>query len=251
MTVRQLTSEVRWVSQCHEYEDHHEHVSLYLLSRGDTHVLVDSGAQTARTEVQQTLDDALDGDALEAVVLTHADLPHSGNVPMLREVYPDIDVYSSSGLPGVVGLSDDVEKCERGETMSIGRREMSFINPPLQDIGHSTWVYDETDDVLFTADGIGNTHVPGDCLNVSTEFENDVPRSAIDAFHRHKLRWLVYVNSEEIMNAVRELLERWDPAYIAPIHGNPIERESIDTYLDRMGRSLETIAEEQRRALPK
>jgi flavorubredoxin len=214
-------------------------------------VLVDSGAQTARAEVQETLEDVLDGDALEAVVLTHADLPHSGNVPMLREVYPDIDVYSSSGLPGVVGLSDDVEKCVRGETMTIGRREMSFINPPLQDIGHSTWIYDETDDVLFTADGIGNTHAPGDCQQLSTEFKNNVPRSAIDAFHRHKLRWLVYVNPLEMMNAVRELVEQWDPTYIAPIHGNPLARESIGDYLNRLEKSLDAIAEEQRQSLPK
>lgn len=251
MTVRRLTSEVRWVSRCHGYEVRYEHVSLYILSRGDRHVLVDSGAQTARAAVQGTLDDVLDGDALEAVVLTHADLPRSWNVPMLRDVPPDIDVYSSSGLPAVVGLSDDVEKCDRGETMTIGSRELSFVNPPLQDIDHSTWVFDETDDVPFTADGSGNTHVPGDCGTVSTEFWNWVPRSAIDAFHRHKLRWLVYANPGEIMNAVRELLERWDPVFVVPIHGNPIARESIEGYPDRMGRSLDTIAEEQRRALRK
>lgn len=245
MPVRQLTSEVRWVSQCHDMGDHHEHVSLYLLSHGETHVLVDSGALTARAEVQQTLDGVLDRDAVDAVVLTHADLPHSGNVPMLREVYPDIDVYSSSGLPGVVGLSDDVEKCDRGETMTISGREMSFINPPLQDIGHSTWIYDESNDVLFTADGIGNTHAPGDCQKLSTEFDGGIPPSEIEAFHRHKLRWLVYVDPDEIMNAVRELVGDWDPAYIAPIHGNPIAGESIERYLDRLERTLSTLAKEQ------
>lgn len=250
MSVRDLTSEIRWVSQCHDMGDHHEHISLYLLSRGDTHVLVDSGAQTARETVQSTLDGILGDETVDAVVLTHADLPHSGNVPMLREIYPDIDVYSSSGLPGVVGLSDDVEKCDRGETMTISGREMSFIDPPLQDIGHSTWIYDESEAVLFTADGIGNTHASGDCQKLSTEFEAGIPSSRIESFHRHKLRWLVYVEPDEIMRDVRELVGEWAPSYVAPIHGNPIARDSIDSYLDRLGRSLERIANEQREETP-
>ena len=243
--VRQLTPNVRWIERCHEIGRQHEHVSLYLLSQNERNVLIDSGAHTNREEIQSILADAIGEDTVDAVVLTHADLPHSGNVPMLREVYPDIDVYCSSGLPGVVGLSDDVLKCDSGDTMSICGRDLTFIKPPLQDVGHTVWIYDERDAVLFTADGIGNYHDPGECTTLWGERESGFSSERIQSFHEHKLRWLVYVEPHEIIADIRALIEGFDPEYIAPIHGNPIPRESIDEYVGQLGDSFQKIKTER------
>lgn len=241
MTTR-LTDEVVWINECYAHGDRHEHVSVYLI-RGDSGtILVDSGSFYHREAIRAGIVDATDGEGIDAIVLSHSDYPHSGNVSQFREEWGDVELVASSGSPEIQGLSD-ARRCRIGDSLTIRGREFSFVDPPLADRSHTTWIYDHGSEVLFTADGFGSYHDPEDCDGTSRAFADGVPLESILEFHRENLVWLRYVDPDKLAAALDSIVESYEVSHVAPIHGHPIHRRDLDGFLDRVVESARRIAD--------
>jgi flavorubredoxin len=240
-----LTDDVCWINECYAHGDRHEHVSVYLIQGESGTVLVDSGSFYHREAIREAVVDATDGEGLDAIVLSHSDYPHSGNVSEFRDEWDDVELVASSGSPEIQGLSD-ARQCRIGGSLSVQGRKFSFIDPPLADRSHTTWIYDHESAVLFTADGFGSYHRPGDCDRTSTAFEDGISTESILEFHRENLVWLRYVDADKLASALDSIVESYDISYVAPIHGHPIHRDDLDGFLDRLIESARTIADEYR-----
>lgn len=240
MTV-QLSEELHWIEECYDLGGEHKHVSVYLLRDDDASVLVDSGAFHDRDAIVERVAEATGGEPVDALVLSHSDYPHAANV---REfVGPGSELVASPGAPAKQGLPE-ATKCEIGSKMTVAGRTFSFVDPPLADRSHTTWIYDHGAETLFTADGFGSRHPPGDCRLTSREFDDGVPAEAIEDYHRNELVWLRYVDPEQLRAALESILGRFDVSWVAPIHGHPIAGEDLDRYLDRLIDAAERIAGE-------
>jgi flavorubredoxin len=237
-----LTDDVRWINECFPHDERHEHVSVYLI-RSEASILVDSGSFYHRGTIKERIARATDGDGLDAIVLSHSDYPHAGNVSEFREEWGDVELVASSGSPELQGLSD-ARRCKIGESLTVSGRRFSFIDPPLADRSHTTWIYDHGSGVLFTADGFGNYHSPGECGDTSRDFENTVPAEAVYEFHAENLVWLRYVDPEKLRAALTAIFDEYDVSYVAPIHGNPIAGPDVDEYVDRLVDAAGRIASE-------
>jgi flavorubredoxin len=242
MTV-QVTPSVGWINQCYEHEGNHEHVSLYLLRAPQGTILIDSGSFYHREEITAAVDEATDGDGPDAIVLSHSDYPHAANVSPLGGDTEAVELVASSASPAQQGLPD-ARKCDLGGSLTIKGREFSFIDPPLADRSHTTWIYDHGDGVLFTADGFGNYHDPGHCDYLSGDFPASTPAERIYEYHRDNLVWLRYVAPEKVDRALDDIFAAHDVNAVAPIHGNPIEGDDLDTYRERLRDAIERIAAE-------
>jgi len=236
-----VTPSVEWVSQCYDHEGRHEHVSLYLVRAGEDTILVDSGSFYHREAITDAVADATDGAGPDAIVLSHSDYPHAANVEPLGAATDDVELVASSGAPGQQGLPD-ARKCDIGGQLDVRGRTFSFIDPPLADRSHTTWIYDHGDGVLFTADGFGNYHEPGECEYRSSEFPEMIPTDAIRAYHEDNLVWLRYVAPEKVERTLDDIFARFDVAAVAPIHGNPIVGDDVPTYRERLADAIEAIA---------
>ncbi|WP_435065181.1 MBL fold metallo-hydrolase [Halobaculum sp. EA56] len=242
MTV-QVTPSVEWINQCYEHEGSHEHVSLYLLRAPEGTVLVDSGSFYHREEITAAVDGATGGDGPDAIVLSHSDYPHAANVSPLGGDTEDVELVASSASPAQQGLPD-ARKCDIGGSLTVMGRELSFVDPPLADRSHTTWIYDHGDGVLFTADGFGNYHDPGQCDYRSGDFPDVTPAERIYEYHRDNLVWLRYVAPEKVDRTLDDIFGAYDVNAVAPIHGNPIEGSDVDAYRDRLRDAMERIASE-------
>lgn len=242
MTVS-VTPTVEWVAQCYDHDGTHEHVSLYLVREGDDVVLVDSGSFYHREEITSVVDDATDGSGPDAIVLSHSDYPHAANVSPLGGATEDVELVASSGSPEQQGLPD-ARKCEIGGQLDVKGRTFSFIDPPLADRSHTTWIYDHGGGVLFTADGFGNYHEEGRCRYRSGEFDGMIPAERIHEYHRDNLVWLRYVAPEKVERTLDRIFAEFDVNAIAPVHGNPIDGDDIDAYRDRLYDAMCRIADE-------
>lgn len=123
-------------------------------------------------------------------------------------------------------------------------RRISFIDPPLADRSHTTWIYDHGSGVLFTADGFGSYHAPGKCDHTSRKFDDNVPLEAIYRYHANNLVWLRYVDPDKLEAAIESILETYDISYVAPIHGNPIAGADLAEYTERLVEAAGRIANE-------
>ena len=238
-----VTPTVEWINQCYDHEGRHEHVSLYLLRAPEGTVLVDSGSFYHREEITAAVDDATDGDGPDAIVLSHSDYPHAANVSPLGGDTADVELVASSASPAQQGLPD-ARKCDIGGSLTIRGRTFSFIDPPLADRSHTTWIYDHGDGVLFTADGFGNYHDPGQCDRLSGDFPDATPAQDVYEYHRDNLVWLRYVAAAKVERALADIFAEFDVNAVAPIHGNPIEAADLDVYRDRLGDAMRRIATE-------
>lgn len=240
---RNLQPDVQWVNECYELDGKHEHVSVYLIEEDGEYILVDSGSFFHREVIKDRLEEATGGAGIDALILSHSDYPHSANISSFREEWDDIELIASSGSPEIQGLSD-ATKCEIGGSMTISGRTFSFIDPPLADRSHTTWVYDHGSEIIFAADGFGNHHSPGECDRLSTEFEDSIQRDDIYSFHKETLVWLRYVDPGRLRDVLESMIDEYNPTYIAPIHGNPIASDDLATYLDQLIDSAEQIGSE-------
>lgn len=238
-----VTPTVEWVAHCYEHGAKHEHVSLYLLREGDDTILVDSGSFYHREEITSDVAEATAGDGPDAIILSHSDYPHAANVSPLGGDTEAVELVASSGSPAQQGLPD-ARKCDIGGRLDVKGRTFSFIDPPLADRSHTTWIYDHGDGVLFTADGFGNYHEPDQCRFLSGEFDGMIPAEEIYEYHRDNLVWLRYVAPEKIERALDDIFEAFDVNAVAPIHGNPIEGDDLDRYREQLHDSVRRIADE-------
>jgi len=241
MTV-ELTRSVEWLHQCYPREDQHEHVSVYLLRAPDGFVLVDTGSFYHRAGVESAVETATGGGGLDAIVLSHSDYPHAGNISPLGAGTDEVELVASSGTPEQQGLPD-ARKVTIGEETTVQGRRLSLIDPPLADRSHTTWIYEHGDGVLFTADGFGAYHEPGRCDEVSTAYEDGISASAIRAFHRDNLVWLRYVDTEKLRTAIEDIFGTYDVKAVAPVHGPPVVGDDVEPYRERLYAAAAKIAD--------
>lgn len=242
MTV-ELTSSVDWLAHCYPHEGEHEHVSVYLIEAADGFVLVDSGSVYHRGEIRESVHEATGGEGVDSIILSHSDYPHSGNVSQLGAGTDEVELVASSGSPEQQGLPD-ARKATIGGDLTIQGQRFSFIDPPLADRSHTTWIYDHADGVLFTADGFGSYHERDRCEADSTDFENGVPPETVYEYHRDNLMWLRYVDPGKLQRALADIFDSYDVRAIAPVHGHPIVGDVIEPYLDAFYDAAARIADE-------
>ena len=227
-----LTNELVWIEECfalnNEAPQSHKHVSVFVLG-DDRRVLVDSGAFLHRDAIANQVESLTGTGAISALVLSHSDYPHAANVQTF--VSDEVELVASSGSPAQQGLPT-ATKCEIGGEMNVAGRPMSFIDPPLADRSHTTWIFDHRTETLFTADGFGSRHAPGSCAATSEDLPDGISSTAIESFHRHELPWLCFVDPNRLRVALDDIMDTYDPAWIAPCHGHPIAREHRAAYLD-------------------
>lgn len=174
-----VAPDVTWLAECFALEGRHKHVSAYLLGPPAEPVLVDTGAPAHGDAILAQLETATDGAGPAAVVLTHGDLPHTGNVGRIRDRWGDVPVYAATAAPEILGFAPSIH-CEIGSTRTVAGRRLRFVDPPLADIRATMWIHDQGTGALLTGDGLGHYHAPGHCGT----FDAPVTDEAIADYHR-------------------------------------------------------------------
>lgn len=230
--VHEVREGLRWLPECYPVDGDHEHVAVYCLERAGSHVLVDTGSFHHRGAILEGVEAATGGAGPDALVLSHTDYPHAANWAALRERWGDVELVASSATPSIQGLPADARRCDVGGTLDVCGSELRFVDPPLADRSHTTWVYDPGTRTLFTADGFGARHEPGQCdLPAAALPDGRVPAERVHEHHAETLVWLQYADPAAVCEAVEAVFERLDVEVVAPTHGPPVAGEAIADYL--------------------
>jgi flavorubredoxin len=238
-----LTADVEWINECYPTQGRHEHVSVFLIRTAEKYIIIDSGSYYHRERIRARILAATGEHGIGAIILSHADYPHAANVNAFRREWGEIDVIASSGVPELQGLPF-AKKSKIGGSLEVFERKFSFIDPPLADRSHTSWIYDHGSGILFTADGMGNYHQPGQCGLTFGEFPGGVPLTDIYDFHRTALVWLRYVDPARLRARLESIYAQFNITYIAPIHGNPIAIQDLSTFMDRLDETASRISNE-------
>ncbi|MFQ5690358.1 MAG: MBL fold metallo-hydrolase [Gemmatimonadota bacterium] len=236
-----LSGDVRWVNECFPVDGRHLHVSIYLIRAEGGYVVVDSGSFYHRESLSARLRAATAPEGVRALILSHTDYPHSGNVGAFRREWGDIEIVASSGAPEIQGLPY-ATKSTLGGTLRVAGREFEFLDPPLADRSHTSWIFDRASGILFTADGFGSYHEPDDCRLTSAELPGGIPARAIREYHEEALPWLRYVDPPKLEAKLARMFAEREVRFVAPVHGHPIAAADLPAYLEALAEAAAWIS---------
>ena len=107
------------------------------------------------------LEAALCGRKPSYLIVQHMEPDHSGSIVSFMKVYPETRIVASAKAFAMMGqffgtdFSDNRTVVGDGDTLSLGRHELTFVTAPMVHWPEVIVTYDSTDKVLFSADGFG------------------------------------------------------------------------------------------------
>ena len=107
------------------------------------------------------LANALDGRKPDYLIVQHMEPDHSANVDNFSAIYPEAKIVCNAKTLVMLNAffgkdyTDKVVLVKEGETLSLGKHELTFVFAPMVHWPEVMLTYDKTEKVLFSADAFG------------------------------------------------------------------------------------------------
>jgi len=132
--------------------------NAYLI-RGEKTVLIDTVWGPFSEEFVDNLQKEIDLREIDFVVANHGESDHSGALPALMSRIPDKPVYCTANgvksLKGQYHQDWDFHPVKSGDKLSLGSRDLVFIEAPMLHWPDSMFCYLTGDGILFSNDAFG------------------------------------------------------------------------------------------------
>lgn len=130
----------------------------YLIMDEKVAVMDTSDARTTR-QWEERLLEALDGRTPDYLIVHHLEPDHASGIADLCARFPGLTVVCSAKaqqmMPQYFDTPVAVQTVKEGDTLSLGRHTLHFVMAPMVHWPEVMVTYDDTDRVLFSADGFG------------------------------------------------------------------------------------------------
>ena len=147
----------------------------YLTQRGTTYnayliidekiTLIDTVKECHFNEMLGRIKEIIDPSKIDIIVSNHVEMDHTGSIPKILEHCPDAKIVTS--IQGEKGLKRhfknldwNLHVAKSGETMSIGKRTLTFVHIPMVHWPDSMVTYIPEDKLLLSNDAFGQ-HIAG------------------------------------------------------------------------------------------
>ena len=169
------------------------------------------------------IQNTLGGKAPDYLIIQHMEPDHSANIANFMKVYETTKIVSSDKafrmMDQFFGTSFEDRRIVVGEgdTLSLGRHNLTFVTAPMVHWPEVIVTYDSTDKVLFSADGFGKFGA----LDVDEPWADEARRYYIGIVGKYGPQ-------------VQALLKKaggLDISIICPLHG-PVLTENLGYYLN-------------------
>jgi flavorubredoxin len=234
--VTELAKNVYWVGvvdwalrHFHGYELTTHRGSSYnaYLITDDKTVLVDTVLGAFQEQLVKNIREIIDPAKIDIVVANHAEMDHSGSLPVVMRYAPNATVIvSKRGRESVEGHFHQpwhFQAVQTSDSVGIGKRELVFIEAPMLHWPDSMFTYLTGDNILISNDAFGQHYA------TAFRFNDEVNQEEL---YEEALKY--YANiltpfSSQVAKKIEEVLALNLPVnIIAPSHGviwrkNPIQ----------------------------
>ena len=170
------------------------------------------------------LEQVLDGRKPDYLIVQHMEPDHAANVANFLKIYPNTTVVSNKKAFNMIqnffelDLTDRRIEVENGGTLSLGYHQLTFVFAPMVHWPEVMVEYEETEKILFSADGFGKFGA----LSAEEEWTDEARRYFINIVGKYGVQ-------------VQTLLKKaaaLDIQTICPLHG-PILKENLGFYIGK------------------
>ncbi|HEX2959931.1 MAG TPA: anaerobic nitric oxide reductase flavorubredoxin [Chitinispirillaceae bacterium] len=164
----EIMNSVYWVGKI-DWELRKFHGDEYNTMRGSTYnsylvkdqkvALIDTVWEPFAKEYVHSLSKTIDLNKIDYIIANHAEIDHSGALTELMKVLPDRPIYCTKN--GIKSLKGHYHKdwnfipVKTGDKLSLGNRELVFIEAPMLHWPDSMFCYLTKSNILFSNDAFG------------------------------------------------------------------------------------------------
>lgn len=175
------------------------------------------------TQWLKNLDEALGGKTPDYLIVQHMEPDHSANIVLFAEKYPNAKIVANDKAFVMMSqffdfdLGDRKMSVKNGESLSLGKHELTFVFAPMVHWPEVMMTYDSTDKVLFSADAFGKFGA----LDTDEDWACEARRYYFGIVGKYGAQ----------VQAVLKKAAALDIKTICPLHG-PVLAENLGYYLD-------------------
>lgn len=231
MLTMKITNDIRYIGVNDHDIDLFE--GQYVVENGmayNSYVILDEKTAVVDTvdarfthEWMDNFQHVLDGAQPDYLIVQHMEPDHSANIDNFMKVYPNTTIVATTKAFTMMeqffgnGYEDRRLIVGEGDTLSLGKHELTFVTAPMVHWPEVMVTYDKTDKVLFSADGFGKFGA----LDVEEDWACEARRYYIGIVGKYGTQ-------------VQSLLKKaagLDIDIICPLHG-PVLSENLGYYLN-------------------
>jgi len=181
----------------------------------------------------ENLDYALDGRKLDYLVIHHMEPDHAATAETLLLRYPETVVVCNSKIQTMlsqffnIDLSERMHIVKEGDSLSVGRHQLSFVMAPMVHWPEVMMSYDSTDKILFSADAFGTFGALNGRLFAD---EYDFMAESLDEARRYYTN-IVGKYGPQVQSALKKAAAL-EISYVCPLHG-PVWRKDFGKFLEK------------------
>ncbi len=185
--------------------------------------VMDTVDERKSAEWQANLEKTLQGRTPDYLVVQHMEPDHSANMMWLLEKYPSCTLVCSAKARSFVdqfypaGVKNAVRVVKEGDTLALGTHTLHFYAAPMVHWPEVIVTYEESEKVLFAADGFGKF---GALCNETDDWACEARRYYFNICGKYG------VNVQGLLKKAATL----DIQTICPLHG-PILKENLGYYI--------------------
>lgn len=194
------------------------------LIRDEKNVVFDTSDRRVTNTWLENLEKALDGEKVDYLVVSHLEPDHAYNIGLLADKYPAMKIIGNAMtfkmLPNFfdLDLTDRKVVVKEGDTLNIGKHTLQFFMAPMVHWPEVMVTYEQTEKILFTADGFGKFGT----LDTQEDWDCEARRYYFGIVGKYGAQ----------VQALLKKASTLDIRMICPLHG-PILKENLEHYIEK------------------
>lgn len=218
--------------------------NAYLMMDEKT-VLLDTVDHSVSGQFFENLEYALDGRALDYMIINHMEPDHCAMIEEVVRRHPDVQIVCNAKIAGMIkqffhfDIDSRVVLVKEMDTLCTGRHTFTFVFAPMVHWPEVMVSYDTTDKILFSADAFGtfgalNGNIFADELDFEGEWLEDARRYFTNIVGKYGM---------QVQNLLKKAATI-EIAMLCPLHG-PVWRENIGWFVEKYQRWSTYTAEDK------
>ena len=195
----------------------------YILKDKKT-VVMDTVDKRVTNEWLENIETTLNKKNIDYLVISHLEPDHSANIQLLAQKYPEMKIILNQKAESMMkqffnlDLSNRYVIVKEGDIIDTGEHKLQFFMAPMVHWPEVMVTYEQTEKILFSADGFGKFGT----LDTEEDWINEARRYYFNIVGKYGTQ-------------VQQLLKKvvgLDIKMICPLHG-PILKENLNYYINK------------------
>ena len=195
------------------------------LIKDEKNVILDTIDEKLTEQWLENLEKALNGERPDYLIVSHMEPDHAYNIGIIAKKYPEMKIVGNQiTFNMLTNFFKEIDFSNRkfvvmeGDVLDIGKHKLQFFMAPMVHWPEVMVTYEQTEKILFSADGFGKFGA----LSADEEWDCEARRYYFGIVGKY---------GAQVQTLLKKAL-KLDIQMICPLHG-PILKENLEYYINK------------------